>query len=43
MLKINVQSIREMGIFLGLIEGLGYLYQVGAEMFVYNGDGLNKL
>jgi hypothetical protein len=40
---INAQTIREMGTFLGLIEGLGYLYQVGAEMFVYNGNGLNKL
>lgn len=44
MTKINAETIRAHGTFIKLIEGFGYLYQVGQTLFVYNGkDGLKKL
>lgn len=43
MKKINAQLIREHGIFLGLIEGFGYLYQVEGKLYKYDRNGLTQL
>lgn len=38
--EYDVKQVRENGVFLGLIKGIGYIYQVGSEYFTYNGGGL---
>lgn len=43
MTKINVEMIKSYKEYVGFVEGFGYIYRVGAEMFVYNKDGLNKM
>jgi len=43
MTRIHAEMIRANRNFVEFIEGFGYIYQVGSEMFVYNGKGLNKL
>ena len=43
MMQINVEMIKQYKEYVGFFEGLGYMYKVGAELFVYNGGGLKKL
>ena len=40
---INIQSIKEYGTFIGLIEGFGYLYQVEGKLYKIHSDGLTQL
>lgn len=43
MTRIHAEMLKANKIYLGFIEGFGYLYQSGTQLFVYNGKGLNKL
>lgn len=40
--EYDVKQIRENGVFMGLIKGIGYIYQVGSEYFAYNRSGLYR-
>lgn len=40
--EYDVKQVKENGVYLGLVKGIGYLYQVGSEFFAYTGDGLKR-
>lgn len=43
MTRIHAEMLKANRTYLGFVEGFGYLYQSGNEMFVYNKEGLQKL
>lgn len=43
MTRIHAEMLKANKEYLGFVEGFGYLYRSGSEMFVYNKGGLQKL
>lgn len=44
MTKANAVTLKELNVdFIGLFEGIGYVYKKGNVHYAYNGNGLNRI
>lgn len=43
MRQIHLEMLKANRRYLGFVEGKGYIYMSGTEIFIFNGKGLNKI